>query len=415
MSERVVSVRALTDYLKALLQSDPLLADVWVEGEVSSVFVSGAGHWYFTLKDSSSQLECVLFGRNAARQRHQIRQGDQVAVHGRMDIYERRGQYQLVIDVVQPAGLGLLWLQLEQLRLKLEAEGLFDESRKRPLPTPPKTIGVVTSAQGAVWHDIQHVARRRYPFVELVLAPAVVQGDRAPDSIVQALEALQRLDRVDLIIVARGGGSVEDLWCFNDERVVRAIFACRVPVVSGVGHETDHTLTDDVADLRAPTPSVAAELCLPSVTELEQRIGELLGRARQATSWAVLHRRQVLTLFDHRLHRLSPTFQLEQWRMALAATRARLHTAKERRISSDEQELRRLRDLLTTLEPHAMLRRGYAFVCEPDTGQPIHRAADARTGGHLRAEFADGHVLATVEEVATDEARPTSSISEVAG
>ncbi len=409
MTDRVVSVSALTDYLKALLESDPLLCDLWVEGEVSSRFVSQAGHCYFTLKDDPSQLECVLFNRVAARQRHPLRQGDLVAVHGRMTVYERKGQYQLVADVIQPAGIGLLWLQLEQLRQALEAEGLFDESRKRPVPVPPRSIGVVTSAQGAVWHDIQHVARRRYPFVELVLAPAQVQGERAPESIVRALDALQRIERVDLIIVARGGGSVEDLWCFNDERVVRAIFASRVPVISAIGHETDHTLADDVADLRAPTPTAAAELCLPSVDEIGRGITQLMARAGQATSLALIHRQRVLTLFEHRLQRLSPSLRIEQWRVALDAMRARLRTAKDLRMSTNTLDLRRLHDVLTTLEPHAMLRRGYAFVCKPETGQPVHRAANVSEGDWLRTEFADGHLLTVVEEATIEQTRAPSA------
>ena len=402
MSDRVVSVSALTDYLKVLFESDHLLADIWVEGEVSNVFVSQSGHCYFTLKDQPCQLECVLFGRNLARQRHTLRLGDQVAVHGRMGIYERRGQYQLVADVVQPAGLGLMWLQLEQLRQQLEAEGLFEESRKRPLPTPPRTIGVVTSAQGAVWHDIQQVARRRYPFVELVLAPTAVQGDSAAESLVRAIEALQRVERIDLIIVARGGGSIEDLWCFNDERVVRAIFACRVPVVTGIGHETDHTLADDVADLRAPTPSVAAEICLPSITESAQRILDLTARARQATSHALYHRMQLLSLFDRRLRRLSPARDMERMRLTVAALQTRLVGATRRDLAAHQTGLQRLHDLLVTLEPRAMLGRGYALLSAADTGTPVRRASDVGPGDRLRAELADGPLILNVEETFAD-------------
>lgn len=398
MSERVVSVGILSDYLKALFEGDPVLADIWVEGEVSNVFVSGAGHTYFTLKDPPSQLECVLFGRSVARQRHTLRLGDQVAVHGKLGIYERRGQYQLIADVIQPAGLGLLWLQLEQLRQKLEAEGIFDESRKRPLPTPPHSIGVVTSAQGAVWHDIQQVARRRYPFVELILAPASVQGDSAPESIVRSIEALQRVERVDLIIVARGGGSVEDLWCFNDERVVRAIFACRVPVIAGIGHETDYTLADAVADLRAPTPSAAAEMCLPSIAEAAQRILDLAGRAQHATTFALHHRHQVLSLFDRRLRRLTPTRELERMRSALSALDARLRIVTNRDLTTYQGGLQRLRDLLVTLEPGAMLKRGYALLSQPVTGEPVRSAADVQVGDSLRAELSNGYLLVEVSD-----------------
>lgn len=407
MSDRVVSVSALTDYLKVLFESDHLLADIWVEGEVSNVFVSQSGHCYFTLKDQPSQLECVLFGRNLARQRHTLRLGDQVAVHGRMGIYERRGQYQLVADVIQPAGLGLMWLQLEQLRQQLEAEGLFEESRKRALPTPPRTIGVVTSAQGAVWHDIQQVARRRYPFVELVLAPAAVQGDGSAESLVRALDALQRVDRIDLIIVARGGGSIEDLWSFNDERVVRAIFACRVPVVTGIGHETDHTLADEVADLRAPTPSAAAEICLPSITEAAQRILDLTARARQLTSHALYHRMQLLSLFDRRLRRLSPARDMERMRVTVAALQTRLVAATRRDLVAHQTGLQRLHDLLVALEPRAMLGRGYALLSASETGTPVRRASDVVPGDRLRAELADGHLILNVSETLADNGSKT--------
>ncbi|MFM9105921.1 MAG: exodeoxyribonuclease VII large subunit, partial [Chloroflexota bacterium] len=263
MNRDVLPVGAVLELLRGALRVHHLFSDIWVTGEVASATVA-RGNCFFSLADEAGQLRGVLWRAATVRQAHALRPGMQVAVHGYLDIYPGRGELQLVADSVQPAGLGLAALEFERLRSQLEAEGLFDPSRKRPIPASPRCIGVVTSESGAVWHDIQTVLRRRWPLVEVILSPARVQGDGAPESIASAIAALERDGRADVIIVARGGGAPEDLAAFNAETVVRAIFACPVPVVSGVGHETDVTLADFVADLRAATPSAAAELCTPS-------------------------------------------------------------------------------------------------------------------------------------------------------
>lgn len=257
---RILDVADVTAYIKDLLDADPILSDVWIRGEVSNFVRSAAGHIYFTLKSERAQLRCVLFRGNARWLTFQPENGDAILAHGRVSVYEAGGQYQLYVDLIQPEGTGLLHLQFEELRRRLEMEGLFDPSRKRPLPRLPRRIGVVTSPTGAVWHDIQTVLRRRYPLAELVLAPAQVQGDDAPPTIIRALEALQLDGNVDVIIIARGGGSMEDLWCFNDEALARAVFASRIPVISAVGHETDFTICDFVADVRARPPLLRPRL-----------------------------------------------------------------------------------------------------------------------------------------------------------
>lgn len=398
MNTRVVSVSTLTTYIKELLESDRLLEDIWLEGEVSNFYPSPAGHWYFSLKDEKSQLKCVMWRSLVARQRHLPRNGDQISIHGRVTVYEPQGNYQLVGDVMLPAGIGALAMRLEQLRQRLEAEGLFDEARKRPLPIAPKAIGVVTSASGAVWHDIQNVMARRYPFTELILSPTAVQGVQAPDQIVEAIARLQEVERVEVIIVARGGGSLEDLFCFNDEQVVRAIFASRVPVVTGVGHETDWTLADLVADVRAPTPSAAAEITVPSITDMVERLNELVERADTAIwehwdAYAAATQRVV-----DRLRLQSPRQRVRRHHDQLSNLTARLLRAEAHRLALQRLQLKRLRDLLETLEPAAILRRGYARLSLLDSGQPVNRVTQTRAGQRLRADLLDGSIISTVDQ-----------------
>jgi len=417
VSARVVPVALLTSYIRELFDGDPLLADVWVEGEVAETFVSRAGHVYFTLRDTNSQLKCVMFKGFAQRQCLLPKAGDQVAAHGRVSVYERDGAYQLYVDAVQPAGLGILALQRELLRQQLAAEGLFDPARKRPLPPFPRWIGVVTSPEGAVWHDIQIVLRRRYPLAHLILSPSPVQGDAAPEGIVRALQRLQDDGRAEVIIVARGGGSAEDLSCFDDERVVRAVFACRVPVISAVGHETDWTLIDEVADLRAPTPSAAAEMCSPSIVDLAERVVALQIQARNAAMARVESERDRFERLNASLRHNSPgrTLPAVRTRIALARQRldeqqrrllsdgraavasqcSRLHQAIRADLNRRQERVRLRRAVLAALEPERVLGRGYAILTG-EGGQPIVRVMDVSAGQAIAARLADGVVAARV-------------------
>ena len=397
MSGQVLPVGLLTSYVKEVLESDPILTDVWIEGEVSSAVRASSGHVYFTLRDDNGQLKCVLFRAHAARQRYLPRAGEAIAAHGRVSLYERDGSVQLYADTVQPAGLGILALHIEQLRQRLEAEGIFDPSRKRALPPAPKVIGVVTSPSGAVWHDIQNVLARRYPFVELVLSPASVQGDGAPDAIVAAIEAIQH-HRVDVVILARGGGSAEDLMAFNDERVVRAVFACRVPIVAGIGHETDWCLTDEAADLRAPTPSAAAELCVPSLLEISADIHRVSTRLHDAMHFIMDSTRDDLERLTTRLDQQTPASQIERERVSVGNLSRRLMARGHEVLNLHRQALEHQVALLTVLHPERALDRGYAIVSD-DAGRLIPRAEEVVEGSLLHITLRDGIVHAAAREV----------------
>jgi exodeoxyribonuclease VII large subunit len=299
---QVYTVSELTGLLKAALEE--AFPAVWVEGEISNLRTPGSGHSYFTLKDEGAQISAVLFRGRGRRVRFDLEDGMQVLAFGGLDVYAARGQYQLVVEMMEPKGLGALQLAFEQLKRRLEAEGLFDEGRKRPLPAFPRVIGVVTSPTGAAIRDILNIIGRRFGDLRVLIAPVRVQGDEAPSEILQALANLQEVAELDVVIVGRGGGSIEDLWAFNDERVARAIVACRVPVISAVGHETDFTIADFVADLRAPTPSGAAELVVREKLTVIEALAELYARLKQAVTAEIagyrerveyLGRRRVLT------------------------------------------------------------------------------------------------------------------------
>lgn len=400
MSVRIVAVGSLATYLKDLVESDEVLADMWVEGEVSSFSVPASGHGYFTIKDERSAIDCVIWKQTRLRQSFQPRIGDRIVVHGAATVYERTTRLQIRADVLYPAGAGILQLQLEQLRQRLEAEGLFDPERKRPLPLFPDRIGVVTSATGSVWHDIQRVLERRYPMAELVLAPAAVQGDAAPESVVSALARLAE-HGVDVIIVARGGGSAEDLWAFNDERIVRAIFATPVPVISAIGHETDTTLADYVADERAATPSVAAEIVAPDLTAIDLTLSDIRTRMQTTVIRSLQQRRDILATAQFRLGVLSPTAQLATMDSTLQRERDRLARAIERAFEQRRQEVARHAVVLHALDPSTLLTRGYAWVSQAVGDEPVRLTRDLTGGDSLRLTFGDGSATVTV-----DDARP---------
>jgi exodeoxyribonuclease VII large subunit len=388
----VYTVSQVTAYLRECLESDPFLADLYIMGEVSNLRVSAAGHSYFTLKDGQAVLNCIMFrGQPGA---DLLDNGTSVSAHGHMSFYEPRGSTDFVVDLAMPQGVGELALELERLRLSLEAEGLFEESRKRSLPPFPQVVGVVTSSSGAVFHDIQNVIRRRYPLVELVLSPTPVQGDAAAPGIVAAIEALNADGRSDVIIVARGGGSLEELWPFNEEAVARAIYASRIPVVSGVGHETDYTIADLVADVRAPTPSAAAELVVPDGTALRQELFDLVERSARAVSyWLEQHRNQVDNLGRRLAHGLP---NLENWRRRVDDLGRSVSTSLTSRIVLSRVEITGMEHRLRALDPAATLRRGFSVVQRADNNLVVTSTADATDGDALSITVADGLLPATV-------------------
>ncbi len=391
----VYTVSQVTTYLAEALESDPLLADLYVSGEVSNLRVSAAGHSYFTLKDGQAVLNCVMFRNQTGA--NLLDNGVSVSTHGRISFYAPRGSVDYMVDLAMPEGVGALALELERLKQRLGEEGLFEASRKRPLPEFPRIIGVVTSPAGAVFHDIQNVVRRRYPLAELLLAATQVQGDGAAPGIVAAIEGLNRDGRADLIIVARGGGSLEDIWPFNEESVARAIYASRIPVVSAVGHETDVTIADLVADVRAPTPSAAAELAVPDRVFLGQELADMAARLEGLALWGLEHRQERVTLARARLERGLP--DLDTWRRRVDDLARRGGEVLAHRWDVTQVEVAGLEQRIRALEPAATLRRGFAVVERAGDGAVVASAGSVTPGVELKVTVADGEFPAVVGPV----------------
>lgn len=403
------TVGDLTQYIKDLLEQDPELQDVWLIGEVSNLTRASSGHLYFTLKDATAAISCVMWRTDAARLGQKPEHGVQVRVHGRISVYAPRGNYQLIVDHMQPVGMGDLHARFEQLRNRLMAEGLFDAERKKPLPFPPRVVGVVTSPQAAALRDVLNVLSRRYPLVQVLLAPTLVQGDQAPPQIVAALQALDRREEVDLILLVRGGGSLEELWAFNDERVARAIAACRHPVVSGVGHETDFTIADFVADLRAPTPSAAAELVVPDQIELRQRIADSAAKLTSLVERRTAGARDELEQWAGRLQRQSPRARIDAYRQQTDDAVRRSERALRYTLALRRSDLTGLRSKLEALGPQATLDRGYAIVMNRETGMLVAGVRQVAAGDALAIRVRDGSFYAVAEENPCPNDRETES------
>jgi len=427
---RILNVSDVSRAIREAVRGDERLRDVWVEGEVSRVTISSAGHAYFALKDERSQLQCVWFRDERLRSAFEPQAGLRIVVHGRVDLFEPQGALQLYVESIQPAGFGDLALRFEALKARLATEGLFDAGRKRPLPSRPATIGVVTSPTGVVWRDISHVLARRWPLARVVLVACRVQGEGAPASIVTALRRLDRYieecraagrpeDAPAVTILARGGGSLEDLWAFNDEAVVRAVVAHTVPLVCGVGHEVDVTLADFAADVRAPTPSAAAEIVVPDRLEFAASLRRANDRLRNAMGARLATAARDLAVERRALDRLSPVARLAAGREQVGLLFDRATRAIEARLAGDGMRLERAADTLSrqatgrvaaaraalsgaaaalaVLGPQATLDRGYAIVRRTADGAIVRDPADAPTGTALRLRVARGELPATVD------------------
>lgn len=384
------TVSQLTGHIGRLIDQDPQLRDVWLEAEVADFGRAASGHCYFTLRDAGAQIRCVMWRNHADLQDALPRDGDQVLSHGYVGVYEARGVYQLYVDQIRPAGVGALYEQFERLKAKLEREGLFAPERKRPVPLFPLRIGVVTSRTAAALRDVLNVLSRRFPLAEVVLSPTLVQGEAAPPQIVAAIEVLDQRADIDVIIVTRGGGSLEELWAFNDERVARAVAASGTPVVCGVGHETDFSLADFAADLRAPTPSAAAEMVVPDRKEIQNQVNEramavtaALQRVIDAHRWRLIEQLRAL-------RHLSPVAQLAQARQRVDDLAARAERAISQELSVRQERVNGQRGQLAGVSPFATLERGYAVVRSQESGTVITSVLQVTSGHRLDVRVADG-------------------------
>jgi exodeoxyribonuclease VII large subunit len=382
------TVSKLTFYIRKLLEENETLQDVWVQGEISNLSRPASGHVYFTLKDSSAALKCVMWKTSAARLGIPLQDGKAVEVHGKIGVYEVSGQYQLYADQIRPVGEGALYQEFMRLRAMLEAEGLFAPERKRPIPMFPQRIGIVTSATGAALRDMLNTLRRRLPLVEVILAPSPVQGIEAPPALVKALQLLNS-QSPDVILVARGGGSIEDLWAFNDERVVRAVALSTVPVICGVGHETDFTLCDFAADLRAPTPTAAAELATQiTMIDLRAALQNYKTRIRSATLNLLAEQKTALSSLVSQLRYVSPDRRIQSERQRVDELARRAHSALYHHIQLQSTHVKGMQRRLEALNPNAVLARGYAVVTRKDDGSVVSRVSQA--SAEMKVRVSDG-------------------------
>jgi len=417
--QAAITVSQLNRRAKTLLEQG--IARIWVEGEVSNLARPASGHLYFSLKDDGAQIRAAFFRQRQRGPTIRLKDGDKVLAYGRVSIYEARGDYQLIVEQVEPAGEGALKREYDKLRKKLATEGLFDEARKQALPTLPRRIGIITSPSGAAVRDILTVLRRRFPSVPVTIYPAAVQGDAAPGELMAAISDAVRRNDCDVLIIGRGGGSIEDLWAFNNEQLARVIAECPIPVVSAVGHEVDFTIADFVADVRAPTPSGAAELVVPdrkawlhTVNRLAQRVARLgrrtledraqtldyiVRRMAAGIRQQIAAKSQDVAALRNALVQQSPAVRVERSIGRLRNIQQRLSTSGRQAISGVEHRLQLAMRALHSVSPLATLERGYAVVIDVDSGKALTDASTVRTGSDIRARLRSGELLATVTEV----------------
>lgn len=395
VTPEVYSVAQLNNYVKSLMDYDLTLKALFLVGEISNFKAHSSGHMYMTLKDDKSSIKAVMFRGNASKLKFMPSDGMKIIAFGSVSVFERDGAYQFYIENMQPDGVGSLSIAFEQLKEKLQKEGLFDTSAKKPLPKYPKTVGVVTSPTGAAFQDICNVLGRRWPMARIVISPALVQGETAPRSIVEAIEDLDASGKADVIIVARGGGSIEDLWCFNDERVARAIFDAKTPIISGVGHETDFTIADFVADMRAPTPSAAAEIVVPDVLAERDHIMQLTMRSQKLMLNRISTLRTSLNLLTSRNVMQGPVALINERRLLLDNFVDRMNAAASAKVSGDRSNFVVLASKLDAFSPLKVLSRGYS-ITEGDKGV-IKSVEDVSPGDKISIRLNDGTIRAEVE------------------
>ncbi len=395
----VITVTQLNTYIKAILDENPVLKTVYVQGEISNFkHYYKSGHMYLTLKDSNCQLKAVMFSFYASRLKFTPEDGMSVICRGRVSAYEKDGVYQLYIEDMQPDGIGSLSIAFEQLKEKLEKEGLFDALYKKPIPQYPKKIGIATSNMGAAIEDIKNITKRRYPVAELVIAPTIVQGDLAPDDIVKSLKLLDSIDDIDVIIVGRGGGSLEDLWAFNTEKVARAVFDCSKPVISAVGHETDFTICDFVADLRAETPSAAAEKAVPDINVLLSFVENAERRMFYSINQRIEFESQRLDYIANESILANISEYFDNKNDVVISLNEELTDAFENKLNNCKYQLGVVSGKLDALSPLAVLARGYAAVRNEDN-KLIKSKENIKVNDKINVKFIDGSAVCTVDEV----------------
>ncbi|MBN1154045.1 exodeoxyribonuclease VII large subunit [candidate division KSB1 bacterium] len=394
---KILTITELTREIKLLIESSfPM---VWAEGEISNFKLHSSGHMYFSLKDSGAQVSCVLWRTRAQSLRFTPQDGMKVIVMGAVTLYEKRGAYQLDIAKMQPSGIGDLQLAFEQLKQKLKEEGLFDQQYKKPIPKFPERIGIVTSPTGAAIRDLLNVLTRRFPCAEVIINPVRVQGDGAAQEIARAIDEFNEYGQIDVMIVGRGGGSLEDLWAFNEEVTARAIFRSKIPVISAVGHEIDFSISDFVADLRAPTPSAAAELVVPDKDDLMHRIVNNLRTMHDTIATRIQYYQDRLVTFERSYGIRRPTDLVKQFQQRLDDVLISMQRIQSHRLDMLRSKLESTKQRLTSLAPMAVLKRGYSICYREQDDQIISNASDLEADDKIRVQFNIGHITGTVEEV----------------
>lgn len=392
----VLTVSQLTSMVKGTLEEN--FALLWVEGEVSNLRAPSSGHIYFTLKDEKSQIKVVMFRGRGSFLKFRLEDGLHIILRGSITVYETRGEYQIIADYIEPVGAGALQLAFEQLKERLAKEGLFDKTRKRPIPSVPKKVGIITSPTGAAIRDMLHIMDRRFANLHILIYPVRVQGAEAPPEIIQAIRDMNSIEDLDAIIVGRGGGSMEDLWAFNDEGVARAIYNSRVPMISAVGHETDFTIADFVADLRAPTPSAAAELVVQNKADIEERLKTLYRRLCHISKGRLTLLTSHLKNIEGRLR--NPIDRVRQLSQRLDDMTLRLNLSVRQKLDFSEKKLERDMSLLNSLSPLAILSRGYSITTSLSTGTVVRSIADVKVGDRVGVRVTDGEMECLIEKKA---------------
>ncbi|PKM95867.1 MAG: exodeoxyribonuclease VII large subunit [Firmicutes bacterium HGW-Firmicutes-1] len=398
MNQNILSVAQVNAYIKKLFEMDYIVKSVWIQGEVSNCKQHSSGHVYFTLKDANSSIACVLFKGYRLNSLKDLKDGMKIIAHGAVSVYEKSGQYQLYVKEFLEDGVGLLYMKFEALKERLDELGWFSEEYKKALPYYPRKVGIVTSDTGAAIQDIVHISKRRNPFIQLVLYPSLVQGAEAKDNIVEGIRFLDAVPDIDIIIIGRGGGSIEDLWPFNEECVAKAIFEAKTPIISAVGHETDFTISDFVADMRAPTPSAAAELAIPSIDEIQSSLNYYKEKLTQLIEYRIDQKRSLIEVYKARFERYNPRHSVEQIMQNLNDLQDRLENAIFTNIKDLKNQLALLSESLKRVSPIEKLKDGFAYITD-ENGKHIKSIDHLNGQETLVIQLFDGQIKAGITNI----------------